>query len=160
MVFLVCAGEKPFTCTQCKACTAGKLNCHMKIHTRERLFTRRKCSKQLYSNWRPENRSMIIHTWEKPFTCGECLASSLIKLESWPYTWKYCQEKDHLLHVEGTNRLKIQKGEKMLTCSECSKQFRTAWQLQYHMRMHTGEQPVMKKLRNTFLFPVIEKINV
>lgn len=115
----------------CKICgktfkIVGKLNRHMRVHTKLTKFKCEKCGKCCIDNYslKVHERS---HTQTKPFQC------------------QYCDKKFSGIHNQKRHE-KGHKGEKKLVCNECGFRCITSTELKRHAVTHTNLKPFVCNL--------------
>ena len=120
----VCSSEKSDNPTySCKICSKsykviGKLNRHMKSHTKNSRFKCQKCGKLCIDNYALKTHERT-HTKSKPYSCSTCQK----KFSGFQNLKRH--EKSH-------------KNEKQFVCNECGFKFITKTELKRHAVTHTN----------------------
>ncbi|KAM3962948.1 uncharacterized protein ACR2FA_003051 [Aphomia sociella] len=121
---LVHTGERRHKCNTCSRAffTVHQLTHHMKRHLTEKIYKCEQCLAKFY-NKDSLKRHMTVHDDEKGFICNICS--------------KGFKRKNGLArHVKGHNS-----ANKSIQCELCNMSFFSKYNLNHHMRVHTGERP-------------------
>ncbi|KAL1419441.1 hypothetical protein MTO96_025427 [Rhipicephalus appendiculatus] len=153
--------DRPHKCELCgkSFLYPGQLRRHMRSHTKEKPYTCPYCP-ELFSKRNRLAAHVRRHTGDKPYLCQLCCmaftypSSGDVKVEecsSWPEVLADPPNAEQARHGHPKGvvneppvvvpKTRIVDKTSAYKCSHCEKHFADQWNLDRHMRIHSGERP-------------------